>query len=150
VEAALAELGAEFFFTGAEIQPGRTIVFGRAPRTTDKLQKTYFFGLPGNPISTMVCFELFARAMVEALTGSQPARMRTAMAKLAADVKVKTGLTRFLPAVISGEFDRAQVAPVKWQGSGDIAAAAKGNCWLIVPPDRELLKAGEMVSVLFR
>jgi molybdopterin molybdotransferase len=150
VEAALAELGAEFFFTGAEIQPGRPIVFGRAPRTTDKLQKTYFFGLPGNPISTMVCFELFARAMVEALTGSQPARMRTAMAKLAADVKVKTGLTRFLPAVISGEFDRAQVAPVKWQGSGDIAAAAKGNCWLIVPPDRELLKAGEMVSVLFR
>jgi molybdopterin molybdotransferase len=102
VEAALTELGGKFFFTGAEIQPGRPIVFGSAPRTTDKLQKTYCFGLPGNPISTMVCFELFARAMVEAIGGSQPARLRTATAKLAEDVKVKTGLTRFLPAVISG------------------------------------------------
>jgi len=150
VEAALTDLGAEFFFTGAEIQPGRPIVFGRAPRTTDNLQTTYFFGLPGNPISTMVCFELFARTMVEALAGSPPARLRTATARLAEDVKVKAGLTRFLPAVISGEFNHSQVAMVKWQGSGDIVAAALGNCWLVVPPDREMLKAGEFVSVLFR
>jgi molybdopterin molybdotransferase len=150
VEAALTRLGAEFFFTGAEIQPGRPIVFGRAPRAVSSSETTYFFGLPGNPISTMVCFEIFARAMVEALAGRQPVRLKTAAAKLAADVKVKTGLTRFLPAVISGEFDQASVAPVKWQGSGDLVAAARGNCWLVVPPDRELLKAGEMVNVLFR
>ena len=150
VEVALTKLGAEFFFTGAEIQPGRPIVFGRAPRTIDKPQKTYFLGLPGNPISTMVCFELFARVMVEALAGSQPARLGTAMARLSEDVRVKIGLTRFLPAVISSELDQAQVALVKWQGSGDLVAAARGNCWLIVPPDRDLLQAGEIVSVLFR
>lgn len=150
VEAALSEIGAEFFFTGADIQPGRPIVFGRAPRTGHEGEHTYFFGLPGNPISTMVCFELFARAVIDALSGAVPARLRTAMAKLASDVKIKTGLTRFLPAVISGEFDQAEVAPVKWQGSGDVAAAARANCWLVVPPDRELLKSGETVNVLFR
>lgn len=150
VEAELQQLGAEFFFTGADIQPGRPIVFGRAPRTRSPSEKTNFFGLPGNPISTMVCFEIFARAMVEALAGREPARLKTAGARLAEDLKVKTGLTRFLPAVITGEFSEAAVAPVKWQGSGDIAAAARGNCWLVIPPDRDLLKSGETVSVLFR
>ena len=150
VEAALGDLGAEFFFTGAQIQPGKPIVFGRAPRTGSPGQATYFFGLPGNPISTMVCFELFARAALESLSGSQPSRLRTAMARLKQDMKVKTGLTRFLPAVISGEFDEAEVEIVKWQGSGDIAAAAQGNCWLVVPPDREILKSGDAVSVLLR
>jgi molybdopterin molybdotransferase len=150
VEPALKELSAELFFTGAEIQPGRPIVFGRAAHTGAPGEQTYFFGLPGNPISTMVCFEIFARAMVEALAGRQPSRLRTAVARLAEDMKVKTGLTRFLPATISGEFDQTQVAPVKWQGSGDVVAASRGNCWLVVPPDRERLKAGEFVCVLFR
>lgn len=150
VEAALQELGAEFFFTGAEIQPGRPIVFGRAPRTRAPGEKTYFFGLPGNPISTMVCFEIFARSLLEALAGRSIQRLKTAVARLEADLKIKTGLTRLLPAIITGEFADAAVAPVKWQGSGDLASAVRGNCWLVVPPDRDLLKAGEMVNVLFR
>jgi len=69
VEQVLAELQAEFFFTGAKIQPGRPVVFGRVPRGAGAparevfapLDHKYFFGLPGNPVSTMVTFELFAR-----------------------------------------------------------------------------------------
>lgn len=143
VEQVLAELGAEFIFTGAQIQPGRPVVFGRAA-------KTYFFGLPGNPISTMVTFDLFARPMLDALSGAAPVPLLFLQARLKSELKTKTGLTRFLPALLSGEFDRAEVEAVHWQGSADIAANARANCYLVVPPDRERITAGEMVSVLPR
>jgi molybdopterin molybdotransferase len=141
VEQVLGEMGAEFFFTGALIQPGRPVVFGRAANT-------YFFGLPGNPVSTMVCFELFARAMVEALAGAAPRRLVFVEARLKSEVRVKPGLTRFLPAVLGGEHERAEVEAVKWQGSGDMAANARANCYLVAPPESEIMKAGEPVSVL--
>jgi molybdopterin molybdotransferase len=147
VEQVLGQLGAEFFFTGAHIQPGRPVVFGRAPARPGALP-TYFFGLPGNPVSTMVCFDLFARPMVDALAGATPRPLTFTQARLKSDVKVKTGLTRFLPALLSGEYERSQVELVKWQGSGDMAATARANCYLVVPPDGERLAAGEMVSLL--
>ena len=147
VEQVLEELGAEFFFTGAQIQPGRPVVFGRAPARSGA-QPTYFFGLPGNPVSTMVTFELFARTMVEALAGLHPRPLIFASARLKKDVKTKTGLTRFLPAVLSGEFEHAEVELLSWQGSGDIAATARANCFLVIPPDKEKIDAGESVSVL--
>ncbi len=85
VEQALSELHAEFFFTGVKIQPGRPVVFGKsgAGAPFDKLRAgsarerpaTYFFGLPGNPVSTMVTFELFARPMLEALAGQSPRKL---------------------------------------------------------------------------
>ena len=147
VEQVLSEMGAQFFFTGAAIQPGKPIVFGAAPPRRGA-QPTYFFGLPGNPVSTMVCFELFARPMLEALTGASARKLIFVQARLKTDVKTKTGLTRFLPALLTGEYERAEVELVKWQGSGDMAAHARANCYLVVPPDREALRAGEMVAIL--
>ena len=143
VEQVLGDLSAEFFFTGALIQPGRPVVFGRA------LNK-YFFGLPGNPVSTMVTFELFVRPMLDVLSGAPVTPLRFLSAPLKSEVKTKTGLTRFLPAKLSGEFDRTEVELAAWQGSGDIAALARANCYLVIPPDRERIPAGEMVSVLMR
>ncbi len=141
VEQALTELHAEFFFTGAKIQPGRPVVFG-------KCGSTHFFGLPGNPVSTMVTFELFARPMLEALAGESARRLRFLHARLKSEVRIKTGLTRFLPAILSGEFERTEVELVAWQGSGDIAATARANCYIVVPRDRERLTAGEWVAVM--
>ncbi|HXZ80299.1 MAG TPA: gephyrin-like molybdotransferase Glp [Terriglobales bacterium] len=146
VEQVLRELGAEFIFTGAEIQPGRPVVFGRVAAKAKPV--TYFFGLPGNPVSTMVTFELFARPMIDALAGTPPARLRFLKARLKADVKVRTGLTRFLPALLTGEFGDCKVEQLRWQGSGDIVTTARGNCFLVVPPDREIIPAGELVSVM--
>lgn len=143
VERVLTELGAEFFFTGARIQPGRPIVFGRA-------RGRYFFGLPGNPVSTMVTFELFARPVLEALMGLKPRKLVFLRGKLKAEVRTKTGLKRFLPAVLSGEFESAEVELAGWQGSGDIATAARANCYLVIPPDRDRIPAGEWVPVLLR
>ncbi len=159
VEEALAEFNAEFFFTGAQIQPGRPIVFGRVPcgagapareGASAPAAHTYFFGLPGNPVSTMVTFELFARPLVEALAGMLPRKLVFLHAKLKSEIKTKTGLKRFLPAILSGEFERAEVELVGWQGSGDIAAAARANCYVVIAPDREHIGAGEWVPVLIR
>lgn len=147
VEQVLTEMGAEFFFTGAQIQPGKPIVFGAAPPRPGA-QPTYFFGLPGNPVSTTVCFELFARTMIEVLGGESIRNLAFVQAKLRSDFKTKTGLTRFLPARLIGEYDRVEVEVVKWQGSGDMAANARANCYLVVPPDVAEIRAGEMVSVL--
>jgi len=149
VEQVLAEFEAEFFFTGALIQPGRPVVFGRAKSTRGASpREIYFLGLPGNPVSTLVTFDLFARPLINALSGAGPGKLWLVQVRLKSDIKTKTGLTRFLPATLSGKFDQTEVELVRWQGSGDIAAAARANCYLVVPPDRERISAGEMVSVL--
>jgi molybdopterin molybdotransferase len=143
VEQALKNLGAQFFFTGAMIQPGKPIVFG-------EVGSVPFFGHPGNPVSVMVTFELFARPVLEALSGMEPARLRSAQARMKKEFKTKTGLTRFLPAMLDGGLYDAAVEIVPWQGSGDMLAAARANCYLVVPPERETLAAGDMVTVVMR
>lgn len=149
VEQVLAELKAEFFFTGAKIQPGRPIVFGKCAGAATAPDQ-YFFGLPGNPVSTMVTFELFARPMLEALAGMSPRKLKFVHAKLKSEIRVKPGLKRFLPAILSGEFEDSQVELVRWQGSGDLAATALANCYIVVPQDREQIPAGEYVAILPR
>lgn len=152
VEQVLSEMHAEFFFTGAKIQPGRPIVFGKCTHSDSvhKMPATYFFGLPGNPISTMVTFELFARPILEALSGQLPRKLRFVHARLGKEIRTKTGLTRFLPAILSGEFADSSVELVPWQGSGDIAATARANCYIVIPPDREHIAAGEWIAVMPR
>ena len=98
----------------------------------------------------MVTFELFARPMLEALSGRSPQRLRFVYAKLASEIRVKPGLKRFLPAILSGDLEASQVALVPWQGSGDVAATARANCYIVVPPDRELIPTGEFVPILLR
>ena len=157
VEQVLAQIRAEFLFTGAKIQPGRPVVFGRVPcgagaapgASVPSLHK-YFFGLPGNPVSTMVTFELFARPVLEALAGMSPRPLSFLHTRLKSEIRIKPGLTRFLPAILSGQYDNSQAELVPWQGSGDIAARTRSNCLLVIPPDREHILAGEWVAVLLR
>lgn len=156
VEQELAALKAEFFFTGAKIQPGKPIVFGRVPcgagtpAREGNQQHNYFFGLPGNPVSTMVTFEVFAKACVQALAGLTPEPLRFVQAKLKTKIQTKTGLKRFLPAQLSGEFENAEVELTRWQGSGDIASVVRSNCYLVISPDRAQIEPGEEVPVLLR
>lgn len=150
VEQALSEYQAEFFFTGAQIQPGRPVVFGRVAPASSPAEAKYFFGLPGNPVSTMVTFELFARPVLEALAGMPPRKLAFLHARSKSEITTKTGLKRFLPAILCGEFEQAEVELVRWQGSGDIAATARANCYVVIPADREQIAAGEWVPVLMR
>jgi molybdopterin molybdotransferase len=155
VEQALAELRAEIFFTGAQIQPGKPVVFGRVPcgagaPAREGSEDKYFFGLPGNPISTMVTFELFAKPVLAALAGFSGSKLIFTHATLKSEIRTKTGLKRFLPAMLSGEFEHSEVELVRWQGSGDVASVARANCYAVIPPDREKIEAGEWVPVLLR
>ena len=110
--------------------------------------KCYFFGLPGNPVSSAVTFLLLAAPLLRALAGSCDIQPHFALAHLAGDVKAKPGLTRFLPAICTFNGETPSVALVSWQGSSDIAAMARANCFLAVPEDAERLKAGTVVRIL--
>lgn len=141
VEDVFADLGAELFFTQVLIQPGKPLVFGRAAGKP-------FFGLPGNPISTMVTFEIFASLALARLAGLADTSLPFIEAMIAEDFRHNPSLTRFLPARLEGEYGQARISPVKWQGSGDLASIAKANCFLVAGTDRESWVAGERISVL--
>ena len=128
VEAVLAEYGAEFHFTRVKIQPGQPAVFGQA-------RGKFFFGLPGNPASTMVTFELFARLALNRLAGIREPDILFTRARLANPFRHKTGLTRFLPATLCDQGET--VTPLKWQGSGDVFTVARANAFLVADADRE-------------
>ena len=141
VERVLADLGAQFFFDRVLVQPGQPLVFGTA-------RGKFFFGLPGNPASTMVTFEVFARAAVELLGGATEAPLPLLQTRLSKEVRQKTGLTRFLPARVSA--DGSTVAPEPWHGSGDVNSLARANAFLVTDPDREFWAAGDMIRVLLK
>lgn len=155
VEQVLAEQGAEFFFTGALIQPGKPVVFGKLPARADDQTgmarpERYFFGLPGNPISTQVCFHLFVAPMLRALTGRTDLRPHFAEARLAAAVQGGARVTRFLPAELTSDWTRAEVRLIDWHGSGDVTANARGNCYAVLPAGVESFAEGETIRVLLR
>jgi len=139
VEQVLAGFGAEFFFDRVLIQPGQPLVFGRAGGK-------FFFGLPGNPSSTMVCFEIFARAALELLAGANDTALHMPFARLTRDFRHRPGLTRFLPARLSD--DGGAVTPVEWRGSGDVPALTRANAYLVADPDQAEYAAGDLIRVL--
>jgi molybdopterin molybdotransferase len=139
VEQVLAGFGAEFFFDRVLIQPGQPLVFGRAARK-------FFFGLPGNPSSTMVCFEIFARAALELLAGANESSLPMPLARLTRNFRHRAGLTRFLPARLSA--DGIEVTPVEWHGSGDVPALTRANAYLVADPAQPEYSAGDLIRVL--
>jgi molybdopterin molybdotransferase len=179
VEEVLAEFGAEFLFTGVRMQPGKPVVFGRMPRAEpsdtpthvsearrvtpasrdrspgiprgapDSVEWTYFFGLPGNPVSTQVTFHCFVEPLLRAMCGADVAGPKFVQATLAEEVRAKAGLTRILPARLTHDFARLEVRLVGWQGSGDLAADARANCYAVLPDGRDL-HAGDVITVLLR
>ncbi|HXQ27165.1 MAG TPA: gephyrin-like molybdotransferase Glp [Candidatus Acidoferrales bacterium] len=147
VEQVLQDLGAEFFFDAVAIRPGRPAVFGWC-------RGKPVFGLPGNPVSTMVTFELFVVPAIEALSAYAPKPLPFVKAKLAHPVDEKGTVAHFLPARVSWPAGETggdpKVEVVLWEGSGDIGAVVRGNCFLVVHASRLQLEAGEWVDVLLR
>jgi molybdopterin molybdotransferase len=141
VEKVLADLGAEFYFDRVLIQPGQPVVFGR-------IRETFLFGLPGNPASTMVTFEIFAKAALDLLAGCAEAALGVVFARLTCELKQKTGLTRFLPAALSANSPEVTLSP--YSGSGDVFALGNANCFVVACDDRAHWEAGELIEVLPR
>ena len=140
VEQVLAELGAEFYFQSVALRPGKPTVFGR-------VRGKFFFGLPGNPVSTFVTFEVFARPAIAVLSGAAFERPLLLRARLGKPFRQSHGLTAFMPARVEMPDGDPVVTPVGWQGSGDLVGLAAANCLLVVHPHQTELAAGEWVDV---
>jgi molybdopterin molybdotransferase len=143
VETVLKSFGAEFLFDAVAIRPGKPAVFGRC-------RNKLVFGLPGNPVSTMVTFQLFVAPAIDLLSGAAARPLPLLNATLSQPLHEKPGLTHFLPARLEWAAAEPQVHALPWQGSGDVATLSHANCFLVVPADRHDIPAGESVSVLPR
>jgi len=150
VEKVLKAMGAEFYFDAVAIRPGKPAVFGMCRGKPFEAQGKPVFGLPGNPVSTMVTFELFVVPAIDLLSGAEARALPLVEARLGAALNEKPGLAHFLPARVEWSGGAPEVKALKWQGSGDIAAVANANCFLVVPPDRDKIAVGERISVLLR
>jgi molybdopterin molybdotransferase len=143
VEAVLKEMGAEFFFDAVAIRPGRPAVFGVC-------NKKPVFGLPGNPVSTMVTFELLVVPAIEMLSGHTPHPLTLFKAKLAHPIDEKPHLAHFLPARVSWPGGEPTVEALHWEGSGDVGSVVRGNCFLVIHESKLKFEAGELADVLPR
>jgi molybdopterin molybdotransferase len=143
VEKVLRELETEFYFDEVAIRPGRPAVFG-------KCGEKFVFGLPGNPVSTMVTFELFVVPAVDLLSGADARGLPMVEARLGEAMNEKPGLTHFLPARMEGQGAEREVKALKWQGSGDVSALGRANFFVVVPAEKEKLDVGERVEVIVR
>jgi molybdopterin molybdotransferase len=143
VEKVLRGMETEFYFDSVAIRPGKPAVFG-------KCGEKFVFGLPGNPVSTMVTFELFVAPAVDLLSGAEARELPLVEARLGEELNEKPGVTHFLPARMEGQGAGREVKALKWQGSGDVAALGKANCFVVVPVEREKVEVGEKVEVLVR
>jgi molybdopterin molybdotransferase len=147
VEKVLLSMGAEFLFTGVKMQPGKPVVFGWLPER-DGMPAVPFFGLPGNPVSTQVTFACFVEPLLRAMRGAEVVGPRFVQATLAHNAHGKPGLTRLLPARLTSSRTKPEVRLVVWQGSGDMAANARSNCYAVLPPEVESFRAGDVITVL--
>jgi molybdenum cofactor synthesis domain-containing protein len=142
-KAALKELDAEIFFERIALRPGKPTVFARLPNGT------FVFGLPGNPVSVSVTFNLFARTALLTMQGVTEAALRRETAVLARSVKGTVDRESYLPAQLTTNDDAELVAfPLKWGGSSDFVAFALTTALVVVPANVKAIEAGSLVSVL--
>ncbi|HSU30241.1 MAG TPA: gephyrin-like molybdotransferase Glp [Bryobacteraceae bacterium] len=139
VKPTLSDFGTEFKFERVRIQPGQPTAFGVSGGKP-------VFGLPGNPGSTLITFQLFARPALELLAGQSAPLQPFLNARFEAPFRHKGGLTRFLPARLAEDGEHLRHIP--WQGSSDVPALAKANVFLIADHDRLTWEAGDEIRVM--
>jgi molybdopterin molybdotransferase len=144
-KSALHSLGAELFFERVSLRPGKPIVFARLPNA----RRTLVFGLPGNPVSVSVTFNLFARTSLLAMQGATQTRLDEHRALLARDTKGSVERASYLPATLrTNDQGQLLVEPLKWRGSSDFVAFTCATALVIIPEGVREIEAGAIVSVL--
>ena len=142
-KSALKELEAEIFFERVSLRPGKPTVFARLSNGA------LFFGLPGNPVSVSVTFNLFARTSLLAMQNAADPVLKKETAALAKSVKGTTDREAYLPAQLTTNDDGELIAfPLKWGGSSDFVAFAATAALVVVPAGVGTIEAGSLVNVL--
>ncbi|MGA7870878.1 MAG: molybdopterin molybdotransferase MoeA, partial [Candidatus Binatus sp.] len=146
VKGALDELGMRQLFHGVAQKPGRPLKFGTVGYRP-------IFGLPGNPVSTLVCFYLYARPALRKMSGRRRVGLPRVWARCAVDIKIAKDLTEFVRVKL--ERDRVATGADGWlatptgnQGSGILSSLSRADGLLIGPSAETLLKAGAQATVL--
>lgn len=142
-KSAVKELNAEVFFERVSLRPGKPTIFARLPNGT------LFFGLPGNPVSVSVTFNLFTRTALRAMQNAADPVLKKETAALAKTVKGTSDREAYLPAQLTTNDDGQLIAfPLKWGGSSDFVAFAMTTALVIVPAGVGTVEAGSLVNVL--
>jgi molybdopterin molybdotransferase len=141
VPGVLQELGVQAHFHKVEMKPGKPVFFG----TRDN---TLVFGLPGNPVSALVCFELFVRPAVRRLLGYAEPGPRMIEAELAEDFAYRTDRPTYHPACLDPSGNGWRVRPVRWFGSADLRALAQANALVLFPSGGHQHRMGQVFAVL--
>jgi len=140
---ALKELGAELFFERVALRPGKPTVFARLPNGT------LVFGLPGNPVSVSVTFNLFVRTALLAMQGANETDLKVETGVLAKPVKGTMERESYLPAQLTTNDDgQLVVFPLKWGGSSDFVAFARATALFVVPAGIKLMDTDSLVKVV--
>ena len=137
----LGERGVDSIFHKVAVKPGKPIYVG-------KKGASMVFGLPGNPVSAFVTFQLFVRPSVRQWMGHDSGSLPQIEATLSKNVKQKPGRTFFKPARALWRAGRFEVEPVETKGSADLAGFSSANALIIMEADRTLLPQGSRVPVL--
>ena len=143
VETVFEELGVQVQFESVRMRPGKPTVFG-------KKDNKFVFGLPGNPVSTFVAFELFVTPVLRVLQGLSEDCHSLVKGKLKREIHEKSGRTAFLPALVTCEAGCIEIEPLPWKGSADIFSMVGANGLVVVPLESdELLPSQEAHALLF-
>ena len=142
VENVFAEFGVEVLFDAIAMKPGKPTVFGHR-------QNCYVFGLPGNPISTMVAFHMFVRPLILFLLKAENTSPKILEAKLEAPAKCDPQRASLIPALVRFEAGQYWIRTAPWKGSSDLVGLARANALIMIPQREGSLNAGETARFLF-
>jgi molybdopterin molybdotransferase len=141
VPGVLQELNVQPRFHKVKLKPGKPVFFGTHERGL-------VFGLPGNPVSAMVCFELFVRPAIRRLAGHGVPGPVLVRATLAEDFPHRSDRPTYHPAWLKDDETGRQVRAVPWFGSPDLRSLTRANCFVVLPAGDHLYRAGTPMSVL--
>ncbi|MEE2989371.1 MAG: molybdopterin-binding protein, partial [Planctomycetota bacterium] len=144
VPAALAAQGVHEVFHKVQLKPGKPLWYGRADHDG---RRSHVFGLPDNPVSSLVCFELFVRPLVDRLAGRASIGMRCRQAQLQGDFRQRGNRPTFHPACYKEGKQGGTVEAVRWQGSADQRALTTANCLAYFSAGQEEFSPGTTVPV---
>ncbi len=152
VPSELEAVGVRQVFHKVQVKPGKPIWFGVfEPSDTESAadfdRRCYVFGLPGNPVSSMVCFELFVRTAIRQLMGIEPSQPAPVRARLTKDHVARGNRPTYYPAYLDWNESGPVVTPVKWHGSSDLRATVEANAMVLFQAGDQIHQAGEIIEV---
>jgi molybdopterin molybdotransferase len=142
--------GVEKVFHKVRLKPGKPVWFGVLRR--DDVPPTLVFGLPGNPASSLVCFELFVRPAIQILAGRPPGEWHLPRVRgvLAGAAKAAADRPVYLPCRIARDGGRLLATPLPWTGSSDLLGMAAAEALIALPADGGRVEAGADVELVLR